>query len=141
MRLDFEAAEKAYRANVSEQDRQAQLGIAVATPVLRQTSTAEYLKFSLLGLRDMEKSGLHAVGKVKIVGIARGGWKDERLTLIACEDGSGIKLIDQSGKDVTPKATRTFLQRYTVVRVGKLWKLSDLESKRVESFEGAACAA
>jgi hypothetical protein len=139
MRLDFEAAERAYRANVLEQDRQAQLGIAVLTPVLRQTSTAEYLNFSLSGLRDIKKSGWHAVGKVRIVGVARGGWKEERLTLIGCEDGSGIKLLDKNGSDVTPKVSRRFVQRYTVTRVGSLWKLSDLESKRVQSFQGAEC--
>ena len=31
MRLDFEAAEEAYRSDIQEQDRQAQLGIAVST--------------------------------------------------------------------------------------------------------------
>ena len=139
MRLDFEAAEKTYRANVLEQDRQAKLGIAVSTPVLRQTSTGEYLKFSLSGLRDIEKSGWRAVGKVKIVGIARGGWKAKRLKLIACEDGSGIKLIDKSNRDVTPKVSRMFIQNYTVVKIGSLWKLAELQSKRVRSFEGVSC--
>ena len=139
MRLDFEAAEKAHRTNVLEQDRQAQLGIAVSTPVLRQTSTAEYLEFSLSGLRDIEKSGWRAVGKVKIVGIDRGGWRAKRLKLIACEDGSGIRLIDKSNKDVTPNISRKFIQNYTVIKIGNLWKLSELQSKRVGSFEGASC--
>ena len=43
MRLDYEAAEKAYRANIAEQDRQSQLGIAEATPALTSTASGLYL--------------------------------------------------------------------------------------------------
>src|SRR3712207_3024558 len=46
-RLDFEAAEKAYRENVSEQDRQAQQGTARSSQILEETSTGKYLAFSL----------------------------------------------------------------------------------------------
>ena len=50
-RLDFEAAEAAYRASIAEQDRLAQ---TAASPSQRwnfeRTSTGEYLKFALLGL-------------------------------------------------------------------------------------------
>ena len=44
MRLDYEAAEKAYRANIEEQDRLAQAGGAnAATPSLKSTAEGEYL--------------------------------------------------------------------------------------------------
>src|SRR5687767_8008563 len=48
MRLDYEAAEKAYRANMAEQDRQSQLGTAKKTRALTATATGNYLKFTLM---------------------------------------------------------------------------------------------
>lgn len=140
-RLDFEAAEAIYRSNVQEQQRQAQLGIAKSTPVLRQTSEGEYLDFALQGLRDIKESGWHTAGSLKIVGIARGGWQPERLQLTSCEDGSGIQFLDKSGDDVTPaNLTRTFIQDLTLVPNGSSWKLSDIRSVQVKSFDGAPCA-
>ena len=43
MRLDYEAAEKAYRANIAEQDRQSELGVAAKTHALTSTATGNYL--------------------------------------------------------------------------------------------------
>ena len=39
MRLDYEAAEKAYRANIAEQDRQSQLGAGDKTHAPTSTAT------------------------------------------------------------------------------------------------------
>ena len=141
MRLDFEAAEKAYRASTAEQDRLSNLGVARSTEVLKRTSTGAYLEFALLGLRQIEKSGWRTIGSSKIVGVARGGWQERRLHLTACEDGTSIKVVDKTGRDVTPKnVVRTFVQDLTVVKVENLWKVSDIESKGVKSFDGASCA-
>ncbi len=47
MRLDYEAAEEAYRANTAEQDRLYQAGGATkATAVLKATATGAYLRIS-----------------------------------------------------------------------------------------------
>ena len=140
-RLDFEAAERAYRNNVAEQQRLANLGVAKSTPILRRTSEGEYLKFVLQGLQDVENSGWRTSGSLKIVGVARGGWQAKRLHLISCEDGSAVRFLDKSGKDVTPPdLKRTFIQDLTAVREGSAWKLSDIRSRPVESFSGAPCA-
>jgi hypothetical protein len=140
MRLDFEAAEKAYRASVAEQDRLSRLGVARASPELKRTSAGEYLQFALLGLREIEKSGWRTIGGVRIVGIARGGWQERQVRLVACEDGSEVKLVDKTGRDVTPKkAISTYVQNLTVVKYGNDWKVSDVRSKGVKTFEGAAC--
>ena len=142
MRLDFEAAERAYRTSRSEQDRLARLGSAAATPTLRRTSTGEYLEFALSSLQRIKNSGWRTVGGVKIVGIARGGWQSNRLHLTSCEDGSSIRFIDESNKDVTPdNPVRTFIQEFTIIKVDGDWKVSELRSKRVESFDGAPCEA
>jgi hypothetical protein len=141
MRLDYEAAERAYRANMAEQDRQSQLGIAKRTKILEITSTGAYLEVALLALEDIKDSGWRAQGTSNIVGVAQGGWQERRLHLIACEDGSAIRFIDKSGRDVTPKnLRRKYVQRLTVINTAKRWKLSDLESKSVKSFQGTPCA-
>ena len=139
-RLDFEAAVKAYRDNVDEQDRQAQLGIAQETTILKQTSQGRYLKFTLASLATIRKRGWRAQGVSDVAGLSRGGWKKGELEIVACEDGSKIRFVDKRGKDVTPgNLRRIFVQTYTVVAVEGRWKLSDLSSLRVKSFEGAAC--
>ena len=44
MRLDYEAAEKAYRDNIAEQDRLAKAGgVRQATPALKSTADGDYL--------------------------------------------------------------------------------------------------
>ena len=60
MRLDYEAAEEAYRANMAEQDRQSQLGTAARTRGLTSTATDNYLLFVLQVLRDIRDSGWRA---------------------------------------------------------------------------------
>jgi hypothetical protein len=51
MRLDYEAAENAYKAAVEEQHRQALLGIAKLTPALKKNATGAYLDLALRALR------------------------------------------------------------------------------------------
>ena len=71
MRLDYEAAEKAYRANIAEQDRQSQLGVADKTHALTSTATGNYLRFVLQVLRDIRDSDWQAQGTTTIRGVAQ----------------------------------------------------------------------
>jgi hypothetical protein len=142
MRLDYEAAEKAYRTSTSEQDRLYRAGGATKPSfVLKATATGSYLKITLQSLREVRKSGWHAEGSTKIVGVSRnGGWKAGRLGLTTCEDNSTLLFFDQGGKDVTPKVERRYVQKLTVVKVAERWKVSTAISTRVHSFEGQQCA-
>src|SRR3712207_1172454 len=54
-RLDFQAAEKAYRDSIAEQQRLAELGVAKLTPALRQSAEGKYLRFALQNLQDVEE--------------------------------------------------------------------------------------
>jgi hypothetical protein len=142
MRLDYEAAEEAYRANMAEQDRQSQLGIAVKTEELTSSASDNYLIFVLQVLRDIRDSGWRARGTTNIRGVARGGWQEGQVRLTACEDNSAIKFMDKEGRDVTPKNdARTYVQDLAVNRVRGRWKVSDVESRPVKSFEGVSCGA
>ena len=142
IRLDYEAAEAAYRDNMAEQDRQSQLGTAVKTKELTSTASGRYLRFVLEVLSDIGDSGWRAEGVTNIRGVASSGWRKDQVQLTACEDSSAVKFIDKKGRDVTPKnAVRTYVQNLTVNRVGGRWKVSDVESKPVRNYQGAPCAA
>ncbi|HEX6760227.1 MAG TPA: hypothetical protein VF086_17745 [Propionibacteriaceae bacterium] len=140
MRLDYEAAEKAYRAAVAEHDRQAQLGIASATE-LKESATGVYLDFSLRSLRRSRDAGWRANGETKIIDVVGSGWQERTVRLIACEDSSGVRFADKRGKDVTPRIRRTYVQDLTASKVGPDWKVADISSKVVKSFKEQPCAA
>jgi hypothetical protein len=142
VRLDYEAAEKAYRDSMAEQDRQSKLGTAKATDALTSTSTGNYLRFALDALGEIRDAGWRAKGDTEIAGVARKGWQTDRVLLLGCEDSSRIRFVDREGKDVTPTGvTRTYVQDLTVTKHNGTWKLSDIESKPIKSFKGQPCAA
>jgi len=143
MKLDYEAAEKAYRANVAEQDRLYMAGGTVkVTPVLKATATGSYLRISLESLRDVHRSGWRATAGTRIVGVVRdGGWKGDRVGLTSCEDNEIVRFVDRSGKDVTPKGLALYVQALTVVRAGGRWKVSRALTTKVQAFEDKPCAA
>jgi hypothetical protein len=142
MRLDYEAAEKAYRHNMTEQDRQSRLGVAVKTEDLKSTASGNYLLFVLQVLRDIRDSGWRARGSTTIRGIARDGWQKDQVRLSACEDNSSVTFVDKKGRDVTPKnVVRIYVQDLTVNRLGGRWKVTDVQSRPVDNFEDASCAA
>jgi hypothetical protein len=140
MRLDYEAAEEAYRAAVAEHDRQAQLGIA-SSAELRRTATDVYLDFTLRSLRRSRDAGWRATGETRIVDVVGSGWQQRTVRLIACEDSSGVLFTDKRGEEVTPRIRRTYVQDLTARKIGNDWKVADISSTVVNSFEGQPCAA
>jgi type II secretory pathway component HofQ len=140
MRLDYEVAEEAYRAAVAEHDRQAQLGIA-SSAELRRTATDVYLDFTLRSLRRSRDAGWRATGETRIVDVVGSGWQQRTVRLIACEDSSGVLFTDKRGEEVTPRIRRTYVQDLTARKIGKDWKVADISSTVVKSFEGHPCAA
>jgi hypothetical protein len=143
MRLDYEAAEKAYRDNMAEQDRLYQSGGATeATRALRATSTGSYLRITLESLRDVRKRGWHAIGGANIVGVVRDrGWKQGQVALTSCEDDETVRFVDKSGKDVTPGGSALYVQALTVISEGGRWKVSTALTTKVGTFEGQPCGA
>ena len=142
MRLDYEAAEEAYRANIDEQDRLAQAGgVDKASRSLKSTAEGEYLSAAAASLAFIKKKGWHGVGKTTILGVIHVGWQDGRVRLMSCEDGSRLRLLDKAGADVTPKGDSRFVQSLYVVRRSGRWKVSSFASRSVQVFEGEPCAA
>jgi hypothetical protein len=143
MRLDYEAAEKAYRANRAEQARLYQAGgTTEATSAMRATATASYLRITLEALRRINKADWHATGTTQIVGVvANGGWKENEVGLTSCEDSTVVRLFDRSGKEVTPSTNRRYVQALKVVKLGGRWKVSKAVTTKVNGFKGQPCKA
>jgi hypothetical protein len=142
MRLDYEAAEEAYRTNMAEQDRLYKAGGALkATPVLKATATGSYLRISLESLRDVHDAGWKATAGTKILGVVRdGGWKGDRVGLTSCEDNEIVRFMDKSGKDVTPDGPALYVQALTIVKASGSWKVSAAMTTKVKTFEDQPCA-
>jgi hypothetical protein len=142
MRLDYEAAERAYRANIVEQDRLANAGgVRRATATLKSTAEGEYLSFTVASLSLINRKGWRGRGSTMILGVVQIGWQEKRVRLMSCEDGSRLRLFDDSGKDVTPKGKSRFVQSLVVVQQAGQWKVSAFDSKSVKALEGQPCAA
>jgi hypothetical protein len=141
MRLDHEAAEKAYRAALAEQERQALLGIAQLTPALKASATGAYLDLVLKALEYAHQRNWRSSGSTRILGVVPNGSNERTVRLIACEDSSRVRLINKAGSDVTPQNTRRYVQYFTVEAIGGRWKVADVSTTVVKSFEGQPCAA
>jgi hypothetical protein len=142
MRLDYEAAEQAYRANIAEQDRLARAGgVRRATAALKSTAEGEYLSFTVASLELIKKKDWRGSGNTMILGVVQIGWQERRVRLMSCEDGSRLRLFDKSGNDVTPKGESRFVQSLLVVQRAGRWRVSAFDSKIVKALEGQPCAA
>ena len=141
MRLDYEAAEKAYQSALAERERQGALGMAKSTPALKASTTGAYLDLVLKALKYADDRHWRSSGSTRVLGIVRNGWQEQSVRLIACEDSSGVRLRDKAGNDVTTQKVRTYVQDLTVDHVAGGWKVADMSTTVVRSFEGQPCAA
>ena len=141
MRLDYEAAESAYRGAVAEGERLSQQGGSkAASPKLRAVATGDYLTLQVKALRILRSRGWHLVGNARILGVQPvGGWNATELTIRACEDNSPWKLMDKRGRDVTPKDKSDYIQLLTFTKSKGNWKVADVSTQRVQSVERADC--
>ena len=138
-RLDFEAAEKAYLAAAQETDRLAIRGGALkATQALTQNTMDTYLDFQMEGLRTLKDEGWRTDRAGIVAVTALGGWSDRELAFTACEDSSRVRLLNKDGEEVQKERPRRFVQELTATRAGGRWKISDVESTVVKTFDGQA---
>ena len=96
MRLDYEAAETAYRGNIGRAGRgYTKLAVPTkATPAMRATATGSYLRITLESLRRIKKAGL-ACDRQRprsSAWLQDGGWRESRVGLTSCEDNSVVQV-------------------------------------------------
>jgi hypothetical protein len=132
-RLDFEAAEKAYRAFAAEYDRLYEIkdGSSKPTKKLTDNAAGPYLKVMMGFLQDSRARGHHTSGKVRIAYVERGAYSTEELILKTCEDGSDVKVLNRNGKQVATGSTSK-LTLY-VRPIGGRWKLWDGDQEVVKT--------
>ena len=140
MRLDWEAAEKAYLEAVGELNLLAQRGQANATPALRAVAADDYLKIVLSSLSAIRSRNQRFVGEVTVIEVGRrGGWAKTELTLLACEDNSTWRFLDETGRDVTPKNQPDYIQTLTIKKLKGTWKVVDVTSEKVRNVTAKDC--
>ena len=133
-RLDWEAAEKAYRTSITESNRLHRLGgTEPISGTLRAVATGPYLKLESSSLGYLRKRGWKYVGGgIEIANVRRsGGWQPDQLALISCEDNSQFRVIDRNGNDVTPKNRRDYVQALTAIKQDSRWKIADVVSEEI----------
>ncbi len=136
MRLDQEAAMKAYLTSGKETDRLAMAGGATKpTKILLATTGGEYLKTQMYGLEFFKEKGWRADRPTVTSVVADGGWSPDNLGLTACEDTSKVKILDKKGKEVFKDRDTRYVQTLTATRKNGVWKITDVESKAVKTFE------
>ena len=142
-RVDFEAAEKAYLAASREGSRLAMSGGASKpTKVLLEHTADRYLEAQMSGLRSLKERGLRTDSPPGLTVKASGGWSPTTLGLTACEDASGVRLLSKDGQEVAKDRNRRLVQALTATKVDGRWKITDLDSKAVTTFDNeAACEA
>jgi hypothetical protein len=132
-RLDFEAAEKAYRTFAAEYDRLYEIkgGSSKPTRKLTDNAAGPYLKVMLRFLQDSKQKGRYTKGDVRIAYMERGAYSPEELILKICEDGSDVRVFDRNGKQVATGGTSR-LSLY-VRPVGGRWKVWDGDQEVVKT--------
>ena len=136
MRLDKEAAENAYLAGFAETDRIALAGGAdKATKKLTDNLSGAYLDDAVDTLQLLKAKGWHTdrSGSTKVT--ADQGWSATKIELTACEDGSKVRLLDKSGKNVKKGDATLIVQTLVAKKTGDRWKIDSQTSRPVKTFD------
>jgi hypothetical protein len=132
-RLDFEAAEKAYRSFAAEYDRLYEIKGGSSRPTRKLTDNAAgpYLKVMLGFLEDSKQKGRYTEGDVRIAYIGRGAYSPGELILKTCEDGSEVRVLDRKGKQVATGGTSKLT--LFVRPIAGRWKVWDGDQEVVKT--------
>lgn len=140
-RLDFEAAKKAYLTGSAEYQRLLMAGGATKpTTVLKDTTSGFQLEALMNALKFMKKNDWHTDRPSVQTVSNTGGWASTELELLACEDTSGVKFLNNTGKEVFKDRKLRYIHTLTAKKEKGVWKIVDGESRAVRTFDGeAAC--
>lgn len=134
-RLAFEGAEKAYRLNMTEQNRVLAAGGAKQPPkLIRDTAAGAYLENVIRTMRLAHTEKWRIDNPTKVVAVTAQTYGSDSVTLVGCEDNRSVHILYGNGRKVTPAGSRLYLQSLTVRKYGSSWKVADVESREVKSF-------
>jgi len=136
MRLDQEAAVKAYLTSSKEFDRLLMSGGATKpTKVILSTTGGSHLEALTSALEVVHDNGWRTDRPASRIVNANGGWSPSELGLTACEDTSKVKFLGSKGKEVFKDRERRYVHTLTATKKDGAWKITNGESKAVKSFE------
>ena len=139
MRLDKEAAKKAYLAGFAETDRIAMAGGAEkATKKLTDNFSGTYLEGNLEALQLFAKNGWHTDRAATTRVATDQGWNASKIELTACEDSTKVRTLDKSGKEVNKGGVRLIVQTLVAKKTGDRWKIDSQTSRPVKTFDNEA---
>ena len=139
MRLDKEAAKNAYLDGNAEYDRLAMAGGAdKATKKLTDNFSGAYLKDAVETIQMLKENGWHTDRPGTIRVTADQGWSATKIELTACEDGSKVHLLDESGKNVKKGDATLIVQTLVAKKTGDRWRIDSQTSRPVKTFDNEA---
>lgn len=140
MRLDYEAAEKAYRTSAVEADQLVASGATKPSAAFTAVATGKYVDLIMELAGQVHEAGYtKVIGDTVIRGVVPAGYQEKKIKLIACEDVSGIKVYKDSNR-VKTNGSPYYVQHYTVTKTdAKTWKVSDVDTTQLKSLEGQPC--
>lgn len=101
-RLDFEAAEKSYRAFRAEYMKVAQRGGAYEpTSTMKRFADGPYLEAMVNFTSQTKQAKKRSVGEVEIAYVRPGVYSPKELILNTCEDGTRVRNVDRRGRTVS----------------------------------------
>ncbi|MCW2811817.1 MAG: hypothetical protein JWP61_2275 [Friedmanniella sp.] len=131
-RVDYEAAEKAYRTFRAEYRRvQHRGGAGRATEMMLATAGGPYLAEFTRAVQAYAGLENHEEGSEVTVYVKRGGYTPEALTLDVCEDDRSVQVLDKAGHSFGPGEIRQIA--IEVRKVGAAWKLWAGKGRKVKS--------
>ncbi|WP_157720438.1 hypothetical protein [Friedmanniella luteola] len=120
-RLDYAAAEKAYRTFRAEYGRVLRAGGAKEpTKVMKATAGGEYLATFTEVIRSYRDADSRTIGKESIGFVRPGGYATSKLTLDVCEDGRKVQTLIPRRKAQNGEIRTATIE---VRQVGTSWKL------------------
>lgn len=132
-RLDYAAAEKAYRTFRAEYGRVLQAGGAKEpTKVMKATAGGEYLATFAEVIRSYRDAKSRNKGMEVIGYVRRSGYSNSAIALEVCEDGRATQTLLPSGAS-RPGEVRT--ASLEVRKTGKNWRVWSGTGELVESCE------
>lgn len=131
-RLDFEAAEKSYRAFRAEYNRVLAAGGAKQpTTVMTDAAAGPYLAEFVRAIRAVAKLGYTQRGQETIVYVRHRGFSPTILFLDTCEDGRKLAVYDNKGRLYGRGEIRT--AHIEVRKLGGRWKMWSVDGEKVPS--------
>ena len=103
--LAFESEEAALAAATEFYAKVVQAGAAIGADPnqLRLYSTPAYFESQVEAYNALADKGQRLSGTSTVLEVRLQQWDRNTMTIYACHDFSGVRLLDNSGKDVTPE--------------------------------------